>query len=275
MWSAESGLKLPRFAFLDLETTGGDASRDRITEIGIVWLEDGVCTGEWSPLINPGIAIPPEIQTLTGISNAMVRDAPPFCAVADELRERLKGCVLVAHNARFDYGFMKAGIQGPGRTLPLGHPLHRQAVATDVSGARPPRTRRPGRPPSPGRRRSAPGIRGRDGSSRSSSSNSPPTKIRRSSARRSPPCSSIPPGPTTWRRTRSRICLRAPASTPSSASTASRSTSARRGTCMTGSAVISTPTAATAPMHGWPGKPTGSQIEETAGSSAPSCAKSN
>jgi DNA polymerase III subunit epsilon len=115
MWSAESGLKVPRFAFLDLETTGGDASRDRITEIGIVWLDDGVCIGEWSTLINPGMAIPPEIQTLTGISNAMVRDAPPFAAVADELRERLKGCVLVAHSARFDYGFIKAAFRALGQ----------------------------------------------------------------------------------------------------------------------------------------------------------------
>ena len=104
-----------RYAFLDLETTGTDASRDRITEVGIVCMDAGFRTSEWSSLVNPGIAIPPEIQTLTGIDNGMVRDAPDFEGVADELRERLKGHVLVAHNARFDYGFLKASYRRLGR----------------------------------------------------------------------------------------------------------------------------------------------------------------
>ena len=124
MLSVESGQNPVRYAFLDLETTGMDASRDRITEIGVVWVEGTATTGEWSTLINPGIAIPPEIQALTGISNAMVRDAPPFSAVAEELRERLKGCVLVAHSARFDYGFLKAAF----RTL--GHRFQTDILCT-------------------------------------------------------------------------------------------------------------------------------------------------
>jgi len=115
MSSADGRQNPIRYAFLDLETTGGDASRDRITEIGIVWMEEGACTGEWSTLVNPGMAIPPEIQTLTGISNAMVRAAPAFAAVADELRGRLSGCVLVAHSARFDYGFIKAAYRAMGQ----------------------------------------------------------------------------------------------------------------------------------------------------------------
>lgn len=115
MLSTEAGLRPGRYAFIDLETTGTDASRDRITEVGIVWLEGGARTGEWSTLVNPGIAIPPEIQALTGINNAMVREAPPFSAVADELRERLRGYVLVAHNARFDYGFLKAAFRTLGQ----------------------------------------------------------------------------------------------------------------------------------------------------------------
>ncbi len=104
-----------RYAYIDLETTGTDPSRDGITEIGIVRVEDGVQTGQWSTLVNPGQAIPPEIQTLTGITNAMVRDAPTFAAIADELRERLTGFVFVAHNARFDYGFLKAAFRRLGQ----------------------------------------------------------------------------------------------------------------------------------------------------------------
>ncbi len=102
-------------AFLDLETTGTDASRDRITEIGIVLVSDGRRTGEWSTLVNPGISIPPEIQTLTGIRNEMVRDAPSFEHIAGDLRERLAGHIFVAHNARFDYGFLKASYRRLGQ----------------------------------------------------------------------------------------------------------------------------------------------------------------
>ncbi len=118
MLSVESAcrpVRAARYAFVDLETTGTDASRDRITEIGIVCVENGVRTGEWSTLVDPGMAIPPEIQTLTGIDNAMVRNAPPFSALADELRDRLKGYVFVAHNARFDYGFLKAAFRSLGQ----------------------------------------------------------------------------------------------------------------------------------------------------------------
>ncbi len=111
MSSAESHTPPGRYAFVDLETTGTDASRDRITEIGIVCMEGARRSCEWSTLVNPGVAIPPEIQRLTGIDNAMVRNAPDFSTVADQLRERLDGHVFVAHNARFDYGFLKASFR--------------------------------------------------------------------------------------------------------------------------------------------------------------------
>ena len=95
-------------AFVDLETTGGNSVEDRITEIGIVSFDDGEIVDEWSSLVDPGIAIPPMIQSLTGITQAMVRGAPPFSAMAGEVRRRLAGRVFVAHNARFDYGFLKS-----------------------------------------------------------------------------------------------------------------------------------------------------------------------
>lgn len=94
------------FIFVDLETTGANAQRDRITEVGIVeW--DGSTAREWSSLVNPQVRIPPFIQQLTGIDDAMVADAPLFADLAEGLFERLKGRVFVAHNARFDYGFLK------------------------------------------------------------------------------------------------------------------------------------------------------------------------
>lgn len=94
-------------AVVDLETTGTAATGDRITEIGIVRVADGAVLEEWSTLVNPGMAIPPEIQALTGISDAMVRDAPSFADVCGEVHARLAGHLFVAHNARFDYGFIK------------------------------------------------------------------------------------------------------------------------------------------------------------------------
>jgi DNA polymerase-3 subunit epsilon len=97
----------PSIAFVDLETTGTTATADRVTEIGIVRVEEGELVEEWSSLVDPGCSIPEEIQVLTGITNEMVRGAPTFAQLAREVLERLEGHVFVAHNARFDYGFIK------------------------------------------------------------------------------------------------------------------------------------------------------------------------
>ena len=94
--------------FIDLETTGANSLRDRITEIGVCETYDGKLVDEWSSLINPETHIPEFIETLTGISTAMVTEAPRFSEIAEELRTRLSGKLLVAHNARFDYGFLKS-----------------------------------------------------------------------------------------------------------------------------------------------------------------------
>ena len=95
-----------RIAFIDLETTGANPGHDRITEIGIVEI-DGDEVSRWSTLVNPQRSIPEFIQRMTGISNDMVSSAPSFEAVAEELKARLKGRLFVAHNARFDYGFVR------------------------------------------------------------------------------------------------------------------------------------------------------------------------
>lgn len=96
------------FAFLDIETTGGNSSHDRITEIGIRFWRAGEVVGEWQTLINPETRISPFIENLTGISDAMVADAPVFEDITGVLEEQLKDTIFVAHNARFDYGFIKA-----------------------------------------------------------------------------------------------------------------------------------------------------------------------
>jgi len=103
--------------FLDLETTGATANHDRITEVGLVEVDNGKFIREWSTLVNPGISIPPMIQALTGISNDMVRDAPRFEEIARELYLALDGRVLIAHNARFDYGFLKNEFKSLGKTF--------------------------------------------------------------------------------------------------------------------------------------------------------------
>ena len=126
----------PAVAFIDLETTGTTSTHDRVTEIGIVRVHDGELVEEWSSLVNPECPIPEEIQALTGISNAMVRDAPTFPQLRREVFERLDGHLFVAHNARFDYGFIKnefRRVEMPFRadvlcTVRLSRRLYPQAV---------------------------------------------------------------------------------------------------------------------------------------------------
>ena len=98
---------LPRLAFIDVETTGANPVVDRVTEIAILRVEGGQLVERWSSLVNPGMPIPPSIQGFTGITDAMVATAPPFAELADGVRALLADCVFVAHNARFDYGFIK------------------------------------------------------------------------------------------------------------------------------------------------------------------------
>ncbi len=100
---------------MDLETTGGNALRDRVMEAGIVLMSGGRVVEEYSTLINPGVRIPYAIQQFTGITEAMVADAPPFAEVSDEILKRLEGRLFVAHNARFDYGFLRGEFRRLGR----------------------------------------------------------------------------------------------------------------------------------------------------------------
>jgi DNA polymerase-3 subunit epsilon len=103
-------------AFIDLETTGAIASLDRITEVGIVEVTSNGIT-EWSSLVNPGVSIPPFIVGLTGISDQMVANAPTFAELAEEIYQRLDARLFIAHNARFDHGFLKSEFKRVGLTF--------------------------------------------------------------------------------------------------------------------------------------------------------------
>ncbi|CAG4924767.1 exonuclease domain-containing protein [Paraburkholderia saeva] len=102
--------------FVDLETTGGSVGEHRITEVGVVEVgPQGV--SRWSTLLDPQQPIPPFIQQLTGITDAMVRGAPTFESIAPALFERLKGKLFVAHNASFDRGFLRGEFARVGLTF--------------------------------------------------------------------------------------------------------------------------------------------------------------
>jgi DNA polymerase-3 subunit epsilon len=105
--SAMNGLLVPQpMTFIDLETSGANFANDRIIEIGLVEVDPhGV--REWSVLVNPEMALSSFITGLTGIDDAMLRTAAPFRELAPALLDRLRGRLLIAHNARFDYGFLK------------------------------------------------------------------------------------------------------------------------------------------------------------------------
>jgi DNA polymerase-3 subunit epsilon len=110
--AAAGGGSLPVFdrdlVCVDLETTGGNAAWHRIIEVGVVEIDRDGSVREWSTLVNPGARIPSSIAEFTGITNEMVADAPSFEDVHREILARLHGRLFVAHNARFDYGFLRS-----------------------------------------------------------------------------------------------------------------------------------------------------------------------
>ncbi|MBV9080404.1 MAG: DNA polymerase III subunit epsilon, partial [Elusimicrobia bacterium] len=96
------------FCVIDTETTGGRAENHRIIDVAVFHVRDGIVLDKFQTLINPGFPIPEWITGLTGINDDMVRNAPRFDAVAEELAAFLKRGVFVAHNAMFDYSFVQA-----------------------------------------------------------------------------------------------------------------------------------------------------------------------
>ena len=156
------------FCVVDLETTGGSAEGgSMITEIGAVKVRGGEVLGEFQTLVNPHTEIPPFIAVLTGITNSMVGDAPPIESALPAFLEFAAGCVLVAHNAPFDVGFLQyfaarqglplAGVRGARHRqarAPGDHPRRRaqlQALLAGAASSTPRRRPTTGRWPTPGR----------------------------------------------------------------------------------------------------------------------------
>jgi DNA polymerase III subunit epsilon len=112
------------YAIIDIETTGGSPKYEKITEVAIFIHDGQKITDEFVTLINPEKTIPYHITSLTGITNEMVSDAPKFYEVAKKIVEITDSCVFVAHNAAFDYGFLKEEFQQ------LGYPYQRELICT-------------------------------------------------------------------------------------------------------------------------------------------------
>ncbi|GAA4927503.1 DEDD exonuclease domain-containing protein [Streptomonospora halophila] len=120
------------FVVVDLETTGTRADASGITEIGAVKVRGGEVLGEFSTLVNPGLPIPPFITLLTGITQAMVAPAPAVESVIPGFLEFAgleRGSLLVAHNAPFDVGFLKAACAAHGYDWPAPQVVDTVALA--------------------------------------------------------------------------------------------------------------------------------------------------
>lgn len=107
------------YAIVDIETTGGHATANGITEIAIVLHNGKEIEGRFHTLINPRVSIPRHITALTGITNEMLYDAPGFEQVASQIFSLLDQRVFVAHNVNFDYSFIKHHLQEAGWELNL------------------------------------------------------------------------------------------------------------------------------------------------------------
>ena len=121
--AAEEPLASVTFVIVDLETTGGPATEAGITEIGAVKVRGGQTLGEFATLVDPDRNIPAHIQAMTGITPGMLRDAPSVAGAVASFGEFAGDAILVAHNAPYDLGFLKAACARhnlswfPGRSL--------------------------------------------------------------------------------------------------------------------------------------------------------------
>jgi len=113
-----------KYAIIDIETTGLNPGRDRITEVAILIHDGQQVIDELITLVNPEVRIPYRIRELTGITDALVENAPRFCEVARNILDITNDCIFVAHNAPFDYGFIRA------EYARLGYTYTRQTLCT-------------------------------------------------------------------------------------------------------------------------------------------------
>jgi DNA polymerase-3 subunit epsilon len=109
-------LKAKKYAIIDIETTGGLVKRDKITEIAIVLHDGKQIVDRFESLVNPERSIPEYVSRITGITEEMVAEAPKFYEIAKTIVQMTEGAVFVAHNARFDYSFIREEFQRLGYT---------------------------------------------------------------------------------------------------------------------------------------------------------------
>src|SRR5258706_825327 len=110
-----------KLAFLDVETTGLSVTRDRIIEIGILKVEKGIVTDTFSSLVNPQTYVSSYIENITHIQLLDLEKAPTFYEIQNRILEMLEGSILVAHNARFDYGFLRNEFRRYGKSFSIKH----------------------------------------------------------------------------------------------------------------------------------------------------------
>lgn len=130
-WAARANRRDPempfdalRFAVVDVETTGGMVGRGgRVIEIAVVRVERREILDVYASLVNPGVHVAPWITRLTGIDDRMVLPAPPFSAIAGDVRRALLGRVFVAHNVGYDWGFVRDEMRRAGAAPPRGSRL--------------------------------------------------------------------------------------------------------------------------------------------------------
>lgn len=120
----QKGKWIDSYVCVDLETSGLDAKNDKIIEIGAIRMENGKKTGEFSSLINPAIQISPQITSLTGISNSMLKGQPYIDEVLPEFIEFCKDHILLGHNLFFDYSFLRRN------AINLGMDFERKGIDT-------------------------------------------------------------------------------------------------------------------------------------------------
>jgi len=112
------------YSIIDIETTGGSPRTEKITEIAVL-IHDGIkVTNEFASLVNPEKEIPPFITGITGITNEMVSEAPKFYEIARKIVELTNNRIFVAHNASFDYGFIREEFRQ------LGYVFNRDKLCT-------------------------------------------------------------------------------------------------------------------------------------------------
>src|SRR5690606_11165157 len=112
------------FAIIDIKTTGGGIAGNRITEICIALLKEGVIIDKYTTLVNPEKSIPSHITALTGIDDTMVADAPRFFEIAEKIEDFTKDAIFVAHNVSFDYNVVRREFRL------LGQPYNRKKLCT-------------------------------------------------------------------------------------------------------------------------------------------------